>query len=152
MNNTEKDKLWTSRLYPTRPADELKQKKHCVVYVVPQLQFYEKDIKSYMQARFLAWNTFAYTFCWALARKMSSSHAINAYAITDCKEPNQDLVRFLTPIIEEVIADQRFAATIFDATQTLDIDAGLILTGYRLTIKITTFPTSAFITQGRVHD
>lgn len=126
--------------YPQRAPQVFESVKHCVIYTVPQLQPFRKELEADLFAHKVNWETFSYAFCWGLARALSRYHAINAYAIAGTNEPDAHLLHTLKELIEEVISDQRFATTIFDATQTLDIEAGLDLRGMRLTLHITTFP------------
>lgn len=126
--------------HPLRPAQTFISAKHCVVYVVPQLQLYQQEIQAKVSNLGVTWIEFSYAFCWGLARALSRYHAINAYAVAEAKMPDQRLVDSIQGLIEEVIQDHRFAMTIFDATKTLDIEAGLALHGVRLTLHITTFP------------
>lgn len=128
---------------PLRPTRTFISEQHCVVYVVPQLVLRKQELNDVMDKNGIARSALAYTFCWTLARALSRYHAINAYAIAFANEPNQILTCYLGPMVEEIIRDKSFGATIYAATKTLDIEAGLDLIGPRLTLHITTFPSDA---------
>lgn len=125
---------------PLRPTRTFISERHCVVYVVPQLVLLKQDFFSVMDKCGVARSALEYTFCWSLARALSRYHAINAYAIARASEPDQTLVAYMATLVEETIRDQRFTASIYNVTKTLDIEAGLSLCGARLTLHITTFP------------